>query len=356
MHWIIIAIAAICAIVTLIKHIPMFLKLALYSPIVNSIIYIILAIFVVPKNYPASLILIILVIIDCIRDIKIWKNFYNYHDADFVYGRDKLFNLKSLLGIGFILPTWILTRSLPLALLISMIPRGIFLIIVYPFISLLIMMGIRKKMQAGYPLNCNIGKTSLYIPESSILISQMFEKPKAYYYDKHVYMLWRKGKLKLNVVIRENEFNISKKKFIGPSPKSKLIKFYNKISHKDLYNELAAVIHIKRFTPAYLSTKFYKKYPQRIGTVMLTKGTVSPWKIKEFEELKDLNLTIPLENDNSWSEPFIIEALEELVAEGIIEDLNLSDEVQINHTYRHVESKVEMKSIDLSDFLDDDNL
>ncbi len=310
MFYVIIALAVIGGILALGKYILLFLKYALYSPKVNSIIYIINGLLAVPMTPPITWVFIMLAIIDCIRDVKIHNSFYLYRDAESTFGRDRLFNRKSIAGLILMIPIAILTRSLPYALIGSMIPRAVFLIIVYPYISYSVIKEIRKNMKAGYPVSLNYGGAAVYIGIPPILY-----RSKRYYYDKHIKRLIAKEKL---------------------------------ISNESMENTSS-------FKVVYLSAAFFKKYPKRIAEVMLAKGTVRLCTIKEFEELKDLNLTMLIDDSNSWSEPFITAALKSLVGEGILKEENLSDFFYENPQYRHVNG-VPMKSNDLNALLDEDEL
>lgn len=86
--------------------------------------------------------------------------------------------------------------------------------------------------------------------------------------------------------------------------------------------------------------------------------------IKTFSELGTLNLLYPVTENTKdrlteWSEFFIIQALQPLVAQGIFEDDDFNDnDAMDNHAYQYVESKVSMPSINADEdprfALDDD--
>lgn len=321
MWYVILILAAIVFVVTLGKHI-------LFNPRVNSVISILYFVNVIFTGAVPNIVRLLLVvsIIDCIRDIRIAE--WRYDSIN--YCIDSTYLKKSLLSI--------FTLGLS---------RAVFFILDCPCVMFQVMRDINNKMQLGYPL-----EVSRYY----------YLKSSNHYYRRIIEVLSQKGKIISSLDTVDSEFDISKQKYIEnhvePTKETKKRLKEIKVSprkHSGIYAEMAANDDIPKYKPAYLSAKLYQKYPQRIAEVMLTKGAVSPETIREFEELKDLNLTILLDGDSSWSVPFIIMALEELVAQGVVEDLKLSDEVEINHVYRHLRSTVKMKSINLNALLDDDD-
>ena len=308
-------------------------KYILFSPRVNSVITIIwFAIIVI--HAPGSIVLIIIPIIDCIRDIMIAEDYYE----DLEIGIDKLFMIKSL--------TSILTLGFA---------RVIFLFIVGPIISRSVSSDIKKKIAAGQPM-----------PYKS-LYSKL--KARNYYYAKKINMLEQEGVVIANIKTVDDEANIRRKKFDELYPEKLLAKLTDMVAGDKEIKEKRKEAE-KKLKPwsikecyAYLSFAVFEQYPKLISEVMSKKGTYSPSVIKDFKELKDLQLPLVFNSGNDksmeWSEFFIIQALQPLVADGIFEDNDFSDNDALNtHAYRYSKSEVPMPSIDASNdpllALDDD--
>jgi len=113
---------------------------------------------------------------------------------------------------------------------------------------------------------------------------------------------------------------------------------------------------------AYLKSSVYQKYSTRLFEFLLSKGTLSPHSFRKYEELNDLYLSHSCDSNTtiSWSDYFVIQALQPLVDDGTILDMAYSDEVMNNHAYSHPGSTAKMKSTNAKDnpdlMLDDDDL
>lgn len=305
-------------------------KYILFSPRVNSGITMIWLVLIVIRE-PIAIILIIIPLIDCIRDIIIAKDYYE----DLEIGIDKLFMIKSL--------TSILTLSFA---------RVIFLLIVGPIIAHSVSSDIQKKIKEGRPL-----------PYKS-LYSKL--QAKNYYYAKKIEMLEQKGIIISNIITVDNEADIRRKKLDGLYPKKLLDKMADMVAgdkeikekRKEAEGKLKPWVLKKYY--AYISADVLAQYQKIIIEVMSKKGPYSPSVIKDFKELqllRDVNGGKAKSGD--WREFFVIQVLNPLVAVGVFEDNDFSDNDALNtHVYRYIKSEVPMKSIDANNdpllALDDD--
>ncbi len=316
MHYILIAIIVISLVILLIKHV-------LFNPVVNSVISGIFFILVIIEGIkiggPAAAFLIgimILLLVDCIRDIAIAKDYYEDIEIEI----DKLYMVKSL--------TSILTLGFA---------RLVFLFIVSPIQSLCILASIKKKIRSGYPLPHNLQA-----------------KSKNYYYVKWIGKLEKKGLIVSNIQTLNNEAKIRRKKLESLYPKQFLAKVVDVVAG-DKATKRKRKVAEERLKPqslrecyAYLGTNVFKQYADLITDAMSGKGRYSVPDIKKFEELKPLHLTSPIYGGNTqWSEYFIIQALQPLVLNGTFEDDDLNDnDVFDNHAYRYTKSTVPIPIID----------
>lgn len=316
----IIILAVICVGVSAAKHV-------LFNPVVNSalvgIVYLYLLIVFIMEaskrsgNYTfwiyASILIGIpfLVLMDCIWDIVHAKQYY----CDIEIKIDKEFMIKSLSSI----PTFGLSRL-------------VFLCIVRPIRSIRTLLDIKKAVRDGYPVLSG----------------------ENYYYTKWIGKLEKKGFIVSNIETVRNEAKIRREKLDRLYPKKTLEKVVDVVAGDKIVKEKRKDAEI-RLQPqslakccAYLSTPVFEQYPNLITDVMSEKGCHSVSDIKKFDELKSLHLTFPFYGNNTeWSEYFIIQALQPLVAEGAFEDNDWNDnDVFDNHAYRCTKSKVERKIID----------
>ena len=311
-------------------------KYLLFHPKVNSIVFLILIAIAVTLrpaliqfNFISGL-LLFLNVVDCIHDFVIANDYYD----DISDNIDSSFAIKSLSIIALILLGWFLwNRNLIFALL----PRAIFICLVFTSERATVKNDVNDKMIVGYPLPYN---KWLYNSSKKI----------CYHYNIIVKALFDSGALVANVEVVEEEFNKSNKKLEEIYPKrfiEKVFYVFNKEEKekiKQIKNKLSDTAASRR--TAYISSAFYEQYSSKIAKALKERNApFSPWKIKEFIELKELNLTVPNGQGQNieWSEYFIIKSLKQLVEKGVINDYNISDNPLDNHVFG-----VHMKSRNLS--------
>ena len=322
------------------------LKALLFNPKVNSISHIIISLLfttlVIVKytdniifNYKVILAILILIvfIIDCIRDIVIAENYYdtdNLSDCG-----NKLFVTKVLSGI--ILATIstaymsIMDGNIKLTIfagnlfISTIITRTLFLIIINPIIYLSVAISVNKKISSGILLPWNKRMFSTFAPRS-------------YYFRKITDRLEQKNIVVSNKKTIDEEVAESQAKLNKKYPEKMLAKVIdfvvgNKEFKQQRENERIALESASR-DYSYISFTIFQKYTEIIPDVLITKGPVVTDKIREFPELKEYNITTY----------FIIKALKPFVENGIIRDEKLSDNVFDNHSYYHSKSTKQMLS------------
>jgi hypothetical protein len=321
----------------------------LFGPKTNSAIHIILGILGIIsirasfKGSDAIPLYIVLSLgfVDCIRD---WIR-VDYYDNPSIK-IDKLYMIKSFACITFMIVIIITGlnysarvlwyfRSPAIMASSILIPRAIFLAIIYPAINVLTVFDLKGRI-----------KTSKALPFESLYSSL---KAKQYHYAKAVKKEIKKGALISNVDIVNDENKVSRAKLAKLYPEKFLAKVADMISgdkeikakREDGVNRLTQTSANKNY--AYINAESYNKYIEKIPLALKSKGRYSPADIKSFTELKDIDLSF------SGSVYFIIMALHPFVKSGIIEDLNISDEIFDNHAYWHTQSSQTMKSRDASD-------
>jgi len=345
-----------------------FAKHVLFNPrinsIINALILIIAIVFMLTSlNWNKGpvmavilslLIIVILpfiVLIDCIRDVIIAKKFYK----DTKLGLDKLYIIKSLSVLALIVTALIIAAinqgkhsplyvSLIVYLFIIGLPRIIFLFVVNPLIHHSVSSDIKRKITTHSPLPYN---------ESDY--SQIAAK--CYYHGKIAQKLLKKGLLVTNIETVKNETNISRDKLAKMYPEKLLTKLADMIAGDKETKEMRKNAE-EKLTPsaiskhgAFLGIALYERYAADIVKFLLSiEKTFSPCNMKLYEELSGLNLMQPLglSNDSEWSEYFIIQALDQSVKDGMVQDGNYCDDPLVNHSFG-----VKMKSVD-GPPLDDD--
>ena len=251
------------------------------------------------------------------------------------------------------------------------IPRAAFMLFIYPHISRRTLLKIKQAISYGVTL-----------PDGAYYSPLADER---YYFKKFINNLCKKGIVVSNMKTIEKEASLSKRKFYAlftqkekkeaKDLKEKLIanavKVAEKLTGVEKAKAQARAEKLKKFNEtleysssdihhAYLSALVFEQYSKRISEVMSKKTVVAPKGIKLLNELKDLNLTVPPNETKStkWSEFFIIQALQPLVADGTFEDLDISDDEFDNHAYRYSKSEVKIASINANNdprfALDDD--
>ena len=328
MHIVIIGIVCLIIFILLARSI-------LFNPRVNSVLHLLAVIYIlyigINSGSPLLILLSLIIIIDCIRDIVMAKKYYRDIDISV----DKLFVIKSLTAIPLLLTS-----------------RIIFLLFVYPLISLSVSSDFRRKIKSGHPL-----------PHKS-LYSKL--EARNYYFGKLIDKALKKSNIVGNIETVDEEAKISRIKLANLYPEKILAMIIDLLPNEKKEKRKAAENALSRWdiknNYAYLPSAVFEKYPGLITEVMSQKGVVPPWGLSRFEELKPLSLSIPIGYDNNertrWGEYFIVKALNPLVSDGTFEDLDFSDEILDNHAYRYSKSKVTMPSIDANNdprfALDDD--
>lgn len=338
LHYIIIFIIGLLAIILLAKHI-------LFNPKVNAVISIIIAIICIGIYFSAFketvstkgsgiliniiamcilLIPTIIIIIDCLRDFVLAEKCYKDIDIEI----DKFFMAKSLLSLftfGF--------------------ARIVFLVVVNPIISSMVSSEIKNRIAKGEPLQGSKHFSNLEI--------------KNYYYRKHIEKLENEGMLVSNINTVESEAAVRRKKLDKLYPEKFMAKIVDMVAGdaelKNMRKNAEAKLSPRFLTKnyAYLKKDTFSQFSQLISEAMANRGHCSVSDIKNFEELNPLRLTMPLAiaaNDSQnteWGEYFIIQALQPLVAEGIFDDNDFNDnDVFDNHVYHFTKSSKSMPSID----------
>lgn len=318
-------------------------KYVLFEPRVNSVISLIFYIMILGYAMNSQevklgfwTIFVCISMVDCIRDIILAKEMYE----DIEIRIDKFYMVKSLTS-----------------LFLFEYSRSIFLLIVQPFLYFSIFKDIKKKIQCGYPLPYGSNYSNLKI--------------KNYFYTKYISRLEKDGMIISNVKTVENEMQIEQKKLNDLYPEKLTAKIADMIAGdkdmKEMRKRAEGWFRSGEFINhyAYLGVDSFERYPKLIIEAMSERGCFPVSAIKRFEELKELNLLVPIvdkRNNNKntgWSNYFIIQSLEPLVAEGIFSDNDFNDnDVFDNHAYQYVKSTVSMPSIDADNdplfALDDD--
>lgn len=323
-------------------------KYLLFNVRVNSVAFMIFAIVAIslkPALIPVSTLsvsLLVVNIIDCIRDIIIADEFY----GEMSDGIDAQFAVKSLITVALLLLGIFVWDG---NLIYTFILRVVFLCVINPVIEAKVRNDVEGKIEIGYPLPYNKWQYSHFRKER-------------YYYKNLVERLFNNGTLVVNVETVFEERDASNKKLADNYPTDMLSKLarvlQNNKEEKErmkVYEKALSENTVYKHT-AYVSSAFFEQYASKIARVLKTKNKAfSPWKIKELAELQDLNLTAPngYVGDVKWSEYFIIKSLRKLVHDGVINDFDCSDDPLDNHVYG-----VEMTSHDASSdprlSLDDD--
>ncbi len=303
-------------------------KYIFFNVKVNSVIFMlfgIVAISLKPPLIPISRLSVVLLainIIDCIRDIAVADEFYGAMSD----GIDKQFAIKSSTTVALLVLGWLVWDR---TLIYIFIPRAVFLCTIYPFIAMKVKEDVQGKIEIGYPLPYNKWQYSC-------------SRKECYYYQKLVKWLFDNGKLVTNVEIVSEERDVSSKKLSDSYPKTIFARVTSALQNdketktkiKNAEEKLSQKVMYRH--TAYISSAYFEQYASKIAKVLESKkASFSPWKIKEFIELQDLNLNAPngIVEDVEWSEYFIIKSLRQLVRDGIIKDFKCSDEPLNNHAY-----------------------
>lgn len=320
---IIIAIIVIGLIIALAKYV-------LFHPRVNSVLTIIVfAVYIITgfqgngKAGPAVLIMSILPIIDCVRDIVIAPKYYE----DPAIEIDRLYKVKSLVSL--------FTGGLA---------RPIFLLIVGPCLSFSVRSEIQRRIDGWMPLPYS-GFSDL--------------KAKEYYYAKHIAKLRSRGIIVSNINTVDEETKNRREMLDKLYPQKIIAKVVDMVAGdkdaKSIRQECEKKLVSQRIKLyyAYICANAFSQLPDMITKVMSQKGYCSAADISKFEELKALHTAMPIsatassEASAEWSEYFIIQALDPLVKKGVFVTDRFNDNDPFdNPAYSYTRSEVKMPSID----------
>ncbi len=333
MWYIIAAILVISLIVVLVKYV-------LFHPRTNSVVGIICLLWLlisvyIPLNISgfAFLIVFLIPIIDCIRDIIIAPEYY---ESDLELEIDKLYVIKSLTSLF----------TLGLA-------RNIFLLVVDPLISASVRRGLKQELHMGRELKGGSSR--------SILL-----KARRYHFQKQIKKLVKKGLAVSNGETVKTEREYARKKLEGLYPKKFMDKLIETVAGEQdakKKRERAEAILRYEYGASYLPTTTYEKIPGLVMEAMSGRGRCPLPEIKYFPELQRLGLVAPDDAKRVcaylWFDYFIIQALRPHVLEGTFEDNDFNDNDPLDcHAYYYSQSTKAMPSIDADDdprfALDDD--
>lgn len=295
---------------------------------VNSIIFLILGIVVYyfkPELIPQSniaLILILLNIIDCIRDVVIYSKYYE-HMSD---GIDGLYAFKSICVVALIVLGWFFFEK---NFIWALIPRAVFLVAVYPIQYWAVLIDVTAKLDAGHPIPYHYQYYAL-------------TKKNRYWYQKVLRSLDRKNRIISNYDTVISETNTSRKKLKINYPdkmRKKISLAFMDKEKKDILEN--AMEKLKDWCVykhmAYISTDVYIQYGKKIKKVLEGKeGFYSIDKIKAFPEFKnfDFYYSNGTGADTEWSNFFIIKVLTDYVEREEIQEDQFNDEDPLdNHAY-----------------------
>ena len=317
-------------------------KFILFNPRANSIIsligFTILYFYAVSKYNDASFIFFLIIIdIDCIRDIVLAYKYYDYVDVG--SDADKFYIIKSIVSL--------LTLG---------VARILFLIIVNPIIHLNAKSIIKGKISAGSPL-----------PADKCGKNQQVN----YYYAKELNKFSARAELVSNKSTVDSEIKIMRKRLDAMYPSKFLMKVADFFAgDKDMKEkrknaeQMLSSDALKEYY-AYLPSRVFGNYQQTLINAMSDKTTLSVEDIKKLPELAAINANVPLDSQNGrnsdyWSTFFIVMALSPLIQTGEFEDLdcNTKDPIDI-HSYHYTRSTKQMISVNANDdpslALDDDD-
>lgn len=318
MWYIIIIVAIIIAFTGVGKH-------ALFNPQVNSalcIIYICWILFTGIKTGQLTAVMFIcwaLSIVDCIRDIKVAKHYYENIEVRV----DPLYRLKSLTALF----TWGLSRV-------------VFLLFADVFIARSATIEAKKILEK-----------KKIVPHGDMVINDCATSfAKRHFYHQYKIKYWQainkmliEGSVLSNEMIIDKEFQRYKEKLEKAYPKSIIGKMGEIISEegqaaKKERENAENEISLQSRLYAYVDKEFYNDCQHKISESLETCGTLSPSSIlwldglKNISELHKNDFNLPVK----WAEYLIIFLMQPLVQEQTIEDCDLSDRILENHQYRHI--------------------
>lgn len=331
MWYIIIAIFVIALVVVVAKYV-------LFHPQINSVISVICLIWMlvyvstaVPQLAFSAFILLLIPIIDCIRDVIIAPKYYG---TNIEYELDKLYVIKSLTSlftVGF--------------------ARYIFFLVIDPHIARSVKRSLKREIRAGRKLTGCTGRQGEHIGW------RIMGGARWYHFNKQVKQLEKKGIAISNRETEALETEKSQKKLEGLYPKKLMDKMLDKVAgNEEIKLNRNRAEQLLRLEPAtsYLPVSTFEKIPHLVIDAMSNKGVCPLSEIKYFPELQSLNLVKPLKDgehnwyemhSDRWFDCFIIQALQPLVADGTFVDDDFNDKDPLDcHAYRYTKSAKPMMS------------
>lgn len=258
--------------------------------------------------------------------LPVWDCIYDFIRAPFYYKKDGFDTLYMLKSIS--------------SLLTLFLARYAFFIFIEDRLYSRVIEQVYGKLQKGEPLLPEL-------PDDALQAEQ-------YYYAQQIEKLQKKGRLVSNRRTVNSEAETHRKKLSRMYPKKLLEKLMDTLNA--LFGDGAAKkaredaeyrIALATDSCVYLGTNTFNKLSEALPAAMSHRGVCPLSSIKEFEELRALGLSKPVNGKNDWADYFIIMALQPLVQQGSFEDEDYNDNDPFdNHAYHYAKSTVSMPSID----------
>lgn len=294
----------------------------------NAFATIVLIIFAAVKGSAWLLILYLIPLLDCLRDMGVAMNSYNRNVKTDKFFRAKA--LTSLVTLGF--------------------SRIIFFLILQPKARRMGLAALNQEIEAGGQVR------GWYYREHKFLGGEM-----SYYARQKIKELEKEGKLVSNEDIGNTEFQKSHEKLEALYPKKFFEKMVDKFAGDAEVKEMREksrqkIIYYQGDGRLYLSSDTMQRLVGQICTAMSVKSSCPLAEIKYFPEVESLGLTDPLSDEERasedhqrdediWLDLFIIKALKPLVESGDFEDNDFNDRDPLdNHAYRYTKSTKAMLS------------
>lgn len=305
----------------------------LFSPVLNSVLSIPYFVFImIFLCHPITIILSVIAIADCIRDITLSKVIYNYSFDRELSTYDKKYVRKSILGIftfGYV--------------------RVIYTMVVNPIIYGNIKSEIKKKMLNGDPLPYNEKNYS-------------GDLVKNYYYSKFIQKLTRQGNLISNKETVDAEINIIRERLEKMYPKKLIEKAIDKFAGDEEVKRMREKAEKRLLSYgvkyyAYIPDSLYKVLPDKVSKAMSDKAPMSLYDIMQLDDVRETIHPLVInancrdydQNNREWGCFFVIQALKPLVEDGTYEDKDITDKPLEVHIYEYKHSTKKIKSINANE-------
>lgn len=290
----------------------------LFHPRINSAlaaICIFLSIYVAGFNNPIAVLLLISML-DCIRDFVMADKYYLPFSID--TANDRLYRIKSICSL--------LTFGLS---------RAVFALVVYPKISVSAFRCARRLVipydwyggYYDYP-----GKSRYFCYQHSKFVQKRLRKGKLVSNEDAIKQWMQARRYKAERVYQAN----SPQNVIGKIAEAVAEVFTEEGKERAIVREDARKLTYLTGSEyyAYIDVRFYHKCKQMIAKAMENRSTLRPQDIMELDEVKNIE-KLPKDSVN-YIGIFILEAL---VQDGIVEKVDLLDDVRDIWQYRHVQGK-----------------